>query len=131
MASSTLQYKFPRLHGHLFKKLGLTGEEVWEPMFRTLFANGLDLERLSRVWDCWVFEGDRIVVRTGVAILGCLGSQIFGIEDREAIVSLLGWGPRGNDGRSGYWDLSATGDEDAFMREVREAGKVESEKAPP
>ena len=115
---------------HLFDKdkLHLTGEEVFEPMFRTLFANGLDPDRLSRVWDCWVFEGDRVVVRTAVAVLGCLESRLYSLDSRDQTLELLGWGPRGKDGQNEYWDLQATGDEDAFMRQVREAGKVD---APP
>jgi hypothetical protein len=156
LASATLRYKFPRLATHLQETLHLTEEEIWEPMFRSLLTNGLDLERISRVWDCWVFEGDRIMIRAAVAILGCLQPQLFGFstpddQSRDAVRGILGWGPRHvgtmpkgrhsapaasatgfgggqlpNAGVGDYWVLTSAGDEDGFMNEVREAGKVQN-----
>ncbi|GES57852.1 TBC domain protein [Aspergillus terreus] len=156
LASATLRYKFPRLATHLQETLHLTEEEIWEPMFRSLLTNGLDLERISRVWDCWVFEGDRIMIRAAVAILGCLQPQLFGFstpddQSRAAVRDILGWGPRHvgtmpkgrhsapaasatgfgggqlpNAGVGDYWVLTSAGDEDGFMNEVREAGKVQN-----
>ncbi|KAK1143636.1 hypothetical protein N8T08_006246 [Aspergillus melleus] len=154
LASATLRYKFPRLASHLHETLQLTDEDIWEPMFRSLLTNGLDLERASRVWDCWVFEGDRIMIRAAVAILGCLQPQLFGItspddQGRLTVKNILGWGPHhtgakprerhsapaasaagfgggqfANAGEGDYWILTSAGDEDGFMTEVREAGKV-------
>lgn len=96
LASATLRLKFPRLSTHLCENLCLTDEQIWEPMFRTLFTNGLDLERLSRVWDCWVFEGDRIIIRAAVTILGCLETQLLSIlpgeEGQKTAVGILGFG---------------------------------------
>ena len=99
LASETLRYKFSRLSSHLQDTLGLSDEEIWEPIFRSLLTNGLDLERVSRVWDCWVFEGDRIMIRAAVAILGCLQAQLFSFhqpddQSRLAVRDILGWGPR-------------------------------------
>ncbi|CAI7585507.1 unnamed protein product [Penicillium glandicola] len=99
LASDTLRYKFPRLHVHLTETLNFSEEEIWEPIFRSLLTNGLDLERISRVWDCWVFEGDRIMIRSAVAILGCLQAQLFSFhqnddQSRLAVRDVLGWGPR-------------------------------------
>lgn len=132
-AMSTLAIKVPRLHAYLFGfeekgGLAMSGEEVFEPMLRTLFASGLDVDRLSRVWDCWVFDGDRTLVRTAVGLLGCLQSQIFDIEGptdtkRRNIQDMLGWGPYGR--LQGYWDVQAAGDQDGFIEEVREAGKLD------
>lgn len=107
-------------------------------MFRSLFTNGLDVERLSRVWDCWAFEGDRILVRAGVAVLGCLQAPLFALGPDETgkarAVDMLGWGPKltekkgaavdGAESSSRYWSFSSVGDEDAFMRDVRDAGKI-------
>lgn len=157
VASATLRYKFPRLFTHLTETLQLSEAEIWEPMFRSLFTNGLDLERLCRVWDCWVFEGDRILIRAGVAVLGCLQAQLFGFsaspKSHEEASHVIGWGPH-DLGRvmkaktrhssptplvgfgggqftnigvgANYWILKYAGDEDGFMNEVREAGKVHS-----
>ncbi|OKL56394.1 hypothetical protein UA08_08206 [Talaromyces atroroseus] len=158
LASATLRYKFPRLYSHLYETAQLNDEDIWGPMFRSLFTNGLDLEHLSRVWDCWAFEGDRIIIRAGVAILGCLQAQLLGLKATDAksceeIKHVIGWGPHdlgtilrdgktrhssptpimgfgggqfANAGVGHYWILSVAGNEDSFMNEVREAGKVQS-----
>ncbi|KAJ5577952.1 uncharacterized protein N7459_006916 [Penicillium hispanicum] len=99
LASETLRYKFSRLSSHLRETLRLSDEEIWEPIFRSLLTNGLDLERISRVWDCWVFEGDRIMIRAAVAVLGCLQPQLLSFhqpddQSRISVRNILGWGPR-------------------------------------
>lgn len=154
LASETLRYKFSRLHTHLRETLRLSEEEIWEPIFRSLLTNGLDLDRLARVWDCWVFEGDRIMIRAAIAVLGCLQAQLYSFhqpddQTRVAVRDILGWGPRhvgankqmpkerhsapaaagfsgqvANPGVADYWVLTAAGNEDGFMAAVREAGKV-------
>lgn len=126
-ASNSWQYLFGRVEDG---GLELNGEEVFEPMFRTLFANGLDLERLVRVWDCWVFEGDRVLVRTAVAILSCLESQIIMFEGdntmrKRRVIEMLGWGLLGRNEKSGYWNLEGVGDVDAFMKVVKSMGRKE------
>ncbi|CAG8429890.1 unnamed protein product [Penicillium salamii] len=159
LASDTLRYKSPRLYTHLTQTFNLSDEELWEPIFRSLLTNGLDLERLSRVWDCWVFEGDRIMIRSAVAILSCLQTQLFSFQQgdeqtRLVIRDILGWGPRHvgantqkpkdrhsapaaagfgggsieNPGVADYWILTAAGNEDGFMKAVREAGKVRQQR---
>jgi hypothetical protein len=130
IAHSTLLYKFPRLHSHLFRPpqeggLDMHPAEVFEATLRTLLTNGLDLEILVRVWDCFVFEGDRVITRTAVALLGGLQTQILGFqgtqeEKRRMVKELLGWGPTGR--VRGYWDLR--GDADSFMNDVKDAGKL-------
>ncbi|KAL2823750.1 hypothetical protein BDW59DRAFT_148269 [Aspergillus cavernicola] len=153
LASATLRYKFSRLATHLYDTLRLSDTEIWDSMFRSLLTNGLDLERSSRVWDCWVFEGDRIMIRAAVAILGALQGQLFSFtkpddQSRLAVKNILAWGPHdvgakpkerrsapvapvagfggglANAGVGDYWVLTAAGDEDGFIKEVREAGKV-------
>lgn len=131
---STLEIKSTRLHAYLFSTeeeggLGFTGEELFEPMFHTVFANGLDLDRLCRVWDIWIFENDRYLTRTAVALLGSLETQIFDIEGdvhlrKRNIQELLGWGPfeRVN---GGYWNLAASGNGDTFVESIRKAGKLD------
>lgn len=151
LASETLRYKFSQLHAHLRETLQMSEEEIWEPLFRSLLTNGLDLDRLARVWDCWVFEGDRIMIRAAVAIIGCLQAQLYSFQHpddqtRITVRNILGWGPRhagskpkerhsapaaagfagqvSNPGVADYWILTAAGNEDGFMAAVREAGKV-------
>jgi len=133
-AVSTLGIKFPRLHEYLFGSLeqgglGFTGEEIFEPMFRTIFSNGLDVDRLCRVWDIWIFEGDRSLVQIAVAILGSLQSQIFDIRGdihlkRRNAQEMIGWGPFNRAPTSGHWNLQTVGSEENFVEEVRLAGTL-------
>lgn len=133
---STLDIKFPRLHAYLFNDedqggLGFTGEELFETMFRSIFANGLDLDRLCRVWDIWIFESDRYLVRTAVALLGATQTQIFDVQGdihlrRRNIQEMLGWGPFNRD-ESGYWKFDTPiGDGDSFVEEIRAAGRLDT-----
>ncbi|KIW17444.1 hypothetical protein PV08_04638 [Exophiala spinifera] len=134
-AISTLGIKFPRLHEYLFGSmeqggLGFRGEEVFEPMFRTIFSNGLDVDRLCRIWDIWIFEGDRALVRAAVAVLGSLQSQLFDIRGdvdlkRRNIQEMLGWGPFNRQPKSGHWNLHTLGDEERFVEEIRLAGVLD------
>lgn len=128
LTDGLLSHKLPQLHSHLFSPaptgLGLTAHEVLEPMMRTLFlgsGNGLDLETAARVWDVMVFDGDGVIIRTAVAVLGALEGKLYG--GKEEVLGVLGW--RGGNGR-GSWDV---GNEEDFMTRVRAAGKEERGKA--
>ena len=120
-------HKYPRLHAHLFDPapagLGLTAHEVLEPMMRTLFlgpGDGLGVETAVRVWDVMVFDGDGIIIRTAVAVLGASEGKLYG--GREEVLGVLGWkGGRG----PGMWDV---GGEEEFMQRVRSAGKEDKSK---
>lgn len=134
-AVSTLAIKSPRIHEYLFGSveqggLGFTAEAVFEPMLRTIFCNGLDIDRLCRIWDIWIFEGDRALVRTAVAILGSLQTQIFDMPGdldlkRRNTQEMLGWGPFSRLVKSGHWNLQSTGDEEKLVEEVRLAGVLD------
>ena len=120
LIDALLAQKFPKLYGHLFTPepsgLGLSPHELFEPMMRTLFlgpSEGLGVEIATRVWDVMVFEGDRMCIRTAVAVLGALEGELYG--EREEVLAKLGWGGEG-------WKV---GDEDAFMARVRAVGKHE------
>ena len=127
LTDALLSHKFPRLHAHLFDPtpagLGLTAHEVLEPMIRTLFlgpGNGLGVETAVRVWDVMVFDGDGVIIRTAVAVLGALEGKLYG--GKEEVLGALGW--RGGTGL-GAWEV---GGEDMFMALVRNAGKEEKGK---
>lgn len=124
LTDALLSHKFPRLHAHLFSPapagLGLTAHEVLEPMIRTLFlgpGNGLGVERAVRVWDIMVFDGDGVIIRTAVAVLGALEGKLYG--SKEEVLGVLGW--EGGTGK-GAWEV---GGEDTFIGLVRDAGKEE------
>ena len=127
LTDALLSHKFPRLHAHLFEAapagLGLTAHEVLEPMIRTLFlgpGSGLGVETAVRVWDVMVFDGDGVIIRTAVAVLGALEGTLYGAK--EEVLGILGW--RGGMGKSA-WEV---GGEDNFMALLREAGKEEKGK---
>jgi len=109
----TLQYKIPNLHNHLLS-LGLHPGEFLGPMFRTLFCARLGVDNASRIWDIYVFEGDKALIRTAVGTLAKLEARLYG--SREEVVTMLGWPENPT-----TWDL---GSEDAHIDCVRDAGKV-------
>ena len=124
LTDALLSHKFPRLHAHLFDAapggLGLAAHEVLEPMIRTLFLGpgmGLGVETAVRVWDVMVFDGDGVIIRTAVAVLGALEGKLYG--GKEEVLRVLGW-KGGTD--QGAWDV---GGEETFMMLVRNAGKEE------
>lgn len=113
---STLKYKSPTLHAHLTSPdLNLSPSDLLDPLFRCLFAYNLPPSHAARVWDLYVFEGEKALVRTAVAVLAKLEPKLYG--KRDEVLDLLGWG---NEDR---WEL---GSEEEFVTCVREAGKVDS-----
>lgn len=131
---STLNMKYPDVHAHLFNSredggLGFSGDELLDPIFRTVFANGLDLDRLCRVFDMWIFEGDGYLVRTAVALIGALETQILDIKGdvdscRRNTQEMLGWGPY-NRIHGGYFELASAGSCDTFVDLIQAAGRLD------
>ncbi|KAI9890008.1 MAG: hypothetical protein M1814_004524 [Vezdaea aestivalis] len=127
---SMVEYKYPRLHCHLFSTLKLSPEEVLEPLFRTLFCAGtggtVGLEEASRLWDIMVFEGDKAAIRGAVGVLGALERRILGRDESE-VRALLGWGWEGPD------EIRKPEEVEHFISAVREAGKEDKcrSSAPP
>ena len=64
-----------------------------------------------------VFDGDGVIIRTVVAVLGALEGKLYG--GKEEVLGVLGWSG-GTD--KGAWEV---GDEESFMGRVRNAGKEE------
>lgn len=132
-AVSTLAIKFPRLHEYLFGSieeggLGFKPELIFGPMLQTIFCNGLDIDRLCRVWDIWVFKGDKKVIHAAVAVLGSLQTQIFDVAGdvdlkRRNIQEMLAWGPFNRTKLGSVWDVRL--DEDKFVEEISLAGTLD------
>ncbi|KAK5143008.1 hypothetical protein LTR04_002038 [Oleoguttula sp. CCFEE 6159] len=114
LALNTLRHKLPALHAHLTTALkDQLGPEDWlDPLFRTLFTHRVPVDVASRVWDVFVFEGDKALVRAAVAVLGALESRLYG--SRAEVLELLGW-------EGHVWDLR----EEEFMAVARGAGKAD------
>lgn len=88
---------------------------------RTLFlgpGDGLEVTIVSRVWDAMVFDGDAVIIRTAVALLGAMEGSLYG--SRQEVLSTFGWKDGGTG--SGAWRV---GGADDFMAKVRSAGKEE------
>ncbi|KZF26786.1 RabGAP/TBC [Xylona heveae TC161] len=113
-----LQYKLPRLYDHLCNHLMLHPDAFIEPLFTTLFTRCVPLDIVTRIWDVYVFEGDKFLVRTAVALLAKLESKLYG--NRGEVLKEIGWSS------TTTWDL---GREDDFMMSVRSAGKEEVKRA--
>lgn len=113
----TLKYKLAALHDHLLDpKTGFASPQEWlEPMLSTLLVKHLDVDTVSRIWDVYGFEGDKVLVRAVVGVLSRLESRLYGT--REEVLALLGW-------EAEEWSKAMVGDEEEVMRAVRSAGKV-------
>ena len=87
---------------------------------RTLFlgpGTGLGVDIASRIWDVMVFDGDGVIIRTSVALLGALEGKLYG--SAAEVLNLLGW--NGGSGKN-RWDV---GSEENFISKVRSVGKEE------
>ena len=113
---STLKYKFTKLHDHLTAaSTGLKPEDYLDPIFQCLFAFHLPTEHVSRIWDIFVFEGDKALIRAAVAVLGQLERSLYGT--RNEILDIVSWRAE---------KRCDVGSEEEFIKAVRDAGKVES-----
>jgi len=123
LVMTTLKYKLPALHEHLTsEKLNLAPSDWLEPLLSTLFTRNLDPDTASRIWDVYIFENDKILIRAVVGLLSRLESKLYG--SKEEVLSVLGW-----EANTEVW--KSIGTEDEVMKAVREAGKMSdrSEKA--
>jgi len=64
----------------------------------------MPLDILSRVWDIYAFEGDKVLLRAAVAVLWQLESKLY--VDADEVIRTLTKEP---------WDL---GKEEAFMKKL-------------
>lgn len=110
---TTLKYKFPTLHSHLTTHI--QPDEILDPLFRCLFAYNLPPTHVGRLLDLYVFEGDKLLIRAAVAVLGRLEGRLYG--SRQEILDVVSWRCEKR------WD--GIGGEEEFIAAVRDAGKVE------
>jgi hypothetical protein len=90
-------------------------------------SRALDLECVSRLWDVWVFEGDAVLVRGVVAVLGGLERRLLDCVTGGEVVRVLEGGLVGG-GVGVDGGMSA----DAWMERVRDAGRISrGEREPP
>jgi hypothetical protein len=94
-------------------------------MFTSLFTDNLALDEAARLWDVYVFEGDSILVRAAVALLVQKEMDLLAAKTVAEVKAVLQTGTA--DGSSATKKpvvLAGPGQEDRWIRAVREAGKA-------
>lgn len=114
----TLAAKSSALHGHLLNLPDHDADLYLRDIYTSLFTSQLALDEASRLWDVYVFEGDSVLIRAGVAILLDHEMALLGTKTIGEVQKVL----HGKKQRL----VGKPGDEDKWMRMVREAGKNNS-----
>ncbi|KAI0818454.1 hypothetical protein GGR55DRAFT_78122 [Xylaria sp. FL0064] len=70
LVNQTLAAKAPQLHKHLHDPthLGPDFDLCLNDIFTTLFTRHLSLDDCTRLWDVYIFEGDRVLINAAVAL---------------------------------------------------------------
>ena len=107
------------LHDHITQLPDHDAEFYLDSVFTSLFTGHLALDQAARLWDVYVFEGDSVLVRAGVALLLRREIPLLATRNMEEVRSVL-------EGRQDEQPtvLSRHSEEDAWMRSVREAGRI-------
>lgn len=111
----TLGSKSRSLHDHLVALPGHDADTYLGDIFTALFTGHLALDEAARLWDVYMFEGDAVLVRAGVALLLEHEMVLLGTKSIEEVQKALS----GKKQRT----VGKPGDEDRWMKAVREAGK--------
>ncbi|TYH32930.1 hypothetical protein ES332_D13G024300v1 [Gossypium tomentosum] len=81
--------RFPKLVSHL-DHLGVQVAWVTGPWFLSIFMNMLPWESVLRVWDVFLFEGNRVMLfRTALALIEFYGPELLTTKDAGDAVTLL------------------------------------------
>jgi hypothetical protein len=130
----TLAQKSPALHAHLTKLAAAAGADgnpdaYLESIFTGLFTRHLALDEATRLWDVYVFEGDALLVRAGVALLLQREMALLAAKEVNEVRVVLGTAAAAPGGGGLLPPKSprvvgGNGEEEKWMRAVREAGKA-------
>jgi len=92
------------LYTYFTNTLQLHPEAYLDTIVTPLLSLHMPLDILSRVWDIYAFEGDKVLLRAAVAVLWQLESKLY-VEVDEVIRTLT----------KEPWDL---GKEEVFMKKM-------------
>lgn len=108
---SRVASSLPRLSLHLNQICGFNANpgSLVDEVLRSLFTQSLNLDCVTRLWDVWVFEGDQVLIRGLVAMLGMMESRLMDAKDGEAAIRVMKEG------------LNTT--EESWMEGLKTAGK--------
>jgi hypothetical protein len=108
---STLKHKSPRLYTVLTNpQVGPPTDAYLRDIFSSLFTGCLNLDHATRLWDVMVFEGDAVLVRSGVAYLTAMEGKLFGASSPKEVCEIV---------KAGLNSM----DEEEWIKAVRTAGK--------
>ena len=117
------KHKQPKLHEHLMS-LHLSLSDLLGPLCQSLATSHLRPEDAARMWDVMVFEGDGVVVRSTVGILGKLESRLYGQADE--VMAVLGWSGDEVAGHINNRDFVDMGGEESTIQWLRWAGREDA-----
>ncbi|KAI1428053.1 hypothetical protein F5Y12DRAFT_71072 [Xylaria sp. FL1777] len=85
LVNQILAAKAPQLHKYLSNPttIGLDFDVCLNDIFMTIFTRHLSLDDCTRLWDVFIFEGDRVLIHAAVALL--LESEISLLSARSAV----------------------------------------------
>lgn len=118
----TLEHKSSNLHDHLVSLPDYNLDRSLSETFASLFTSQLALDEAARLWDVYVFEGDGVLVRAGVALLLRKEMALLGCNSMAEVAAVV----EGVDAAKaqGPRVLGQEGEEERWIRMVREAGKA-------
>ncbi|KAM0323736.1 hypothetical protein ACHAQA_008673 [Verticillium albo-atrum] len=118
----TLQVKSPGLHEHLTRNIpDADPDQYLSSIFTGLGTSHLAMDECARLWDVYVFEGDSLLVRAATAMLLRQEMALLGTREGDEVRKLVESGPTKN-GKVAL--AGGAGDEEGWMRWLREAGKA-------
>jgi hypothetical protein len=75
------------LHAYFTHTLQLHPSAYLDRFIKSFFALYMPLDVLARVWDIFVFEGDKILLCTAVAVLSHYEMRLY--EDKDTVLRTL------------------------------------------
>lgn len=114
----TLATKSPKLNAHLTALPDHDPDAYLGDIFTSLFTGHVALDEAARLWDVYVFEGDSVLVRAGVAVLLEHEMALLSTKNMDEVKTAICGKKQKLVGKPG--------DEDRWMKSVREAGKHNS-----
>jgi hypothetical protein len=117
----TLSNKSPSLHNHLMQVADLDPELYLNDIFTSLFTRHLALDETTRLWDVYVFEGDALLINAAVALLQQREMGLLQAKTAAEVKTIMG---TASDVGKGRRVVGGNGEEEKWMRAVRDAGKA-------
>ncbi len=118
----TLSHKSPDLHDHVTRLPEHDPDFYLRDLFTGLFTGHLALDQAARLWDVYVFEGDAVLVRAGVAFLIGKEMALLGTSSLADVKAVLDGHENGAKTKQPL--VAQQAEEDGWMAAVRSAGKM-------